>query len=65
MNGKKRWQKFSLGVLYLAASTALGWKGLAAGADPTGLGILLTGLATGVGVVVWGNVQQHKSEGGK
>ena len=68
-NGRKRWQKFSLGVLYLGAATALGWKGLTAGADPVGLGVLLTGLATGIGAIVYGNIMEHRAramqEGGK
>ena len=61
MNGHRRWQKFTLGLVYLGVGGFLAWKGLVAGADPTGLGVMLGGLATGVGVVVYGNVQEHRA----
>jgi len=58
VNGRKRWQKLALGAMYLSCATALGWKGLGAGADPVGLGVLLTGLATGVGAIIFGKVKE-------
>jgi len=62
MNGRRRWQKFTLGVLYLAASTWLADRGIRAGADMTGMALVFAGMATGVGAVVWGNVQEHRAE---
>lgn len=60
MNGRARWQKFTLGIAYLAVCGALSWKGLSAGADATSLGVLCGGLATGVAAIVWGNVEEHR-----
>ena len=62
MNGRWRWQKFALGVAYLAVSGALCWKGIGAGADATSLGVMCGGLATGVGAIVWGNVAEHRAK---
>jgi len=43
----------------------LGLKGLAAGADPTSLGIMFGGIAAGytgiMGAFVWGNVKVHEA----
>jgi hypothetical protein len=55
-------------VGYLAVCYLLGIKGLTAGADPTGLGVMFGGLATGVGAIggtfVYGNAKEHLAKNG-
>lgn len=61
-------RKFTLGLIYL-----LGCFGVATGAiltgatgwDAVGLASLPMAIATGLGVIVWGNVQEHRANNGK
>ena len=57
-----RWQKWSLGVLFLAAGTFLGLEAIKRGMDGMGIGFILGGLSTGVAAVVYGNVQEHRAK---
>jgi len=57
------YRKFTLGLTYMAGMFLLGTHAIAAGVkDFTGLGIFAAGIASGVGAVVWGNVQNAKKE---
>ena len=53
-------------ILYLAVCTFLGMQGLEGGADPTALGLMFGGIATGVGGImsafVWGNAQEWRAK---
>lgn len=53
---------FILGLAYLGCSTALLWKALSIVPlpDPLSLGTMVTGLATGVGVVAWRHARQDR-----
>lgn len=58
-------RKFLLGALYLVGMFGLTVLEIvhATGRPPdfTGLGVLAGGLSAGVGAIVWGNVQEHRS----
>jgi hypothetical protein len=62
-------RKFSLGVIYLGCCAALSAYGIHE-AEPldlgnmAGLAALNTSLATGLGVIVWGNAQEHRAKNG-
>lgn len=64
MNGRWRWQKLGIAVLYLAVCCFLCYRGLLVGADPTSLGVMCGGIAGGVTAFMWGNVQEHKAKNG-
>lgn len=61
-------RKFALGLFYL-----LGCFGISAGAlwsghtgwDAVGLASLPVAIASGLGVIVWGNVKEHEAKNGK
>jgi len=63
-------RKYTFGLissmLYLGVCTFLGLEGLATGADPTSLGIMFGGLATGIGAVMgffaWGNAKEWEAK---
>lgn len=56
------YRKFTLGLAYIASMVALaGLHILCGNSDLTGLGVFAAGVASGVGVVVWGNVQVARS----
>ena len=62
------YRKLALGFYYLTGMFAVCIVQLAKGISPvdwTGLGVLAGGLATGVGVIVWGNAQEHKAQAGR
>lgn len=58
-NAVYRWtsRKLWIGFSYMAGCFFLLYKGIEAGSDLTGLGVAFGGIATGVAVVVWGNVK--------
>ena len=61
-------RKVALGVLYLLCVTTMGgmliWNGDTGFGDLGGLASLATSMALGLGVVVWGNVETHKTSNG-
>jgi len=61
MTGKR---KFLIALFYLAGLFAIAAIVARRGGDLAAVGIMATGLATGVGAFVWGNAQEHK-HGGK
>ena len=60
-------RKFALGLIYLAGTFAISgfsvWKGVT-GWDAAGVASLFASAATGLGVIVWGNVQEHRAKNG-
>lgn len=50
------YRKLLLGVFYLFFSFLIGWYGLKTN-QPMGAASIIVSMATGVGFVVWGNVQ--------
>ena len=67
ISGKRKY-RFGLvaSLVYSGLVTLLGIEGLQAGADPTGLGIMFGGIATGFGAImasfVWGNAQEWQAK---
>ncbi len=62
-------RKYTLGVIYLGCCTALDWfaigqVGTFTLANLAGLASLNGSLATGLAVIVWGNVQEHRAAKG-
>lgn len=53
-------RKFILGLTYLLFSFTLGLLGVVYGRDLVGISALIASMATGLGVVVWGNVTAGK-----
>jgi predicted membrane-bound spermidine synthase len=59
----KGYRKFVLGLVYLVSVVSLAHRLIGLGiTDFTSLGIFAAGLASGLGVVVWGNVQNHRTD---
>ena len=60
-------RKYRLGLLYLVGSFGLAitavYKGVA-GWDAVALASIPTSVATGLGVVVWGNSKEHAAKNG-
>ena len=60
----KNYRKLLLGFAYLIVCGILGYLQITKAGSPfdgTGLGVMFTGLATGVGAVIYGNVKEHQS----
>ena len=62
-------RKFVLGLTFMGVCTFLAWtliSKIQPGTDLTALGIcfggMFGGLSAGVGVIVWGNVQEHRAK---
>lgn len=53
-------RKFILGLAYLLFSFVLGLLGVIYGRDLVGISALIASMSTGLGVIVWGNVQAGK-----
>lgn len=64
MNG---YRKMLLGTLYLIGCFVMCimavWSGNS-GWDAAGIAALPTSVATGLGVIIWGNVQEHRAKNG-
>jgi len=58
-------RKFLMCMAYLGCCTVLDFKAMDASMDWAGLASLNASLATGLGVIVWGNVKSHQSSNGK
>lgn len=59
------YRKFTLGLLYIAGGIVL--TGMAIVMQPeivSSVGIAYVSLATGLGVIVWGNIAEHKAASG-
>ena len=60
-------RKFALGLVYLilcGTVSILAVSNGVTGWDAAGVASLFTSAATGLGVIVWGNVQEHRSKNG-
>lgn len=63
---KTGYRKFTLGLVYMAGMFAIGiLVVLRHSGDLMGVGAMATGVATGVGVVCWGNAQEWKAKNGQ
>lgn len=63
------WRKFGLGAFYLVGNFGLAGLAIWTGNDQAtalvaAVAGFATGLATGLGVIVWGNVQEHRARNG-
>jgi len=58
----KDYRKLILGLVYIVACTVLGLFQISKSPafDGLGLAAMFTGLATGVGAVIYGNVKEHE-----
>lgn len=56
------YRKLLLGLAYIVCVTALGLVAMFRSVDLVSVAALAASMATGVGVVVWGNVQVAKAE---
>jgi len=62
-------RKFTLCLCYLGCCTMLDYIAITGAgsidlSSMAGLASLNTGLATGLGVIVWGNIQEHRAKNG-
>lgn len=60
-------RKFTLGLLYLLGCftvSAISVSKGVVGWDAAGVASLFASAATGLGVIVWGNVQEHRANNG-
>lgn len=62
--GKVGGRKFLLGLIYLTLAFILGMFGIIYGRDLVGISALIASMASGLGVVVWGNVAAGKGTNG-
>lgn len=56
-------RKIVLGIVFLSYATFLAFIGMKNGTDLLQLTGVISSMAIGVGVVVWGNVQSNKRSG--
>lgn len=56
-------RKFVLGLVYIFACSLLSGYAISKGYDWAGIASLNASIATGLGVIVWGNVQTHRANG--
>ena len=64
MQGKR---KFTLGLIYLIGCFAIAIAAAVTGKtgwDAVGLASLPAAISSGLGVIVWGNVQEHRAANG-
>jgi hypothetical protein len=60
-------RKLALGLIYLIGCFVIAILAVTRGAsgwDALGIASLPTSIATGLGVIVWGNVQEHRAKNG-
>ena len=60
-------RKFALGILYLVFVSSISYMAVSSGVtgwDAAGVASLFASAATGLGVIVWGNVQEHRAKNG-
>ena len=60
-------RKFTLGLIYMLGCFSISIVAVLHGAtgwDAAGVASLFVSTATGLGVVVWGNVQEHRTRNG-
>lgn len=56
-------RKIILGIIFLTYSALLSYAGIRNGTDLLSIAGVISSMAIGVGVVVWGNVQSNRKNG--
>jgi len=55
------YRKFILGLVYLGISFWLAMAAVNRGLDLVGIATIIAAMSTGVGVIIWGNIQSNKA----